>query len=97
MEALRNSARKKLRGRSSKPPAPWEATTGSGRNGWQSKSGGYGHSLNYKDGIADVEAVQDIVEKVLIENGHAKTAKAYILYREKRKSPGNPMRLSERP
>ncbi|MBI5347633.1 MAG: ribonucleoside triphosphate reductase [Candidatus Aenigmarchaeota archaeon] len=32
--------------------------------------------------IPEVEQVQDIVEKVLIENGHAKTAKAYILYRE---------------
>ncbi|HEY8418832.1 MAG TPA: ribonucleoside triphosphate reductase [Clostridia bacterium] len=31
-----------------------------------------------------VEDVQDMVEKVLIENGHAKTAKAFILYREKR-------------
>ncbi|OPL12643.1 MAG: anaerobic ribonucleoside triphosphate reductase [Firmicutes bacterium ML8_F2] len=31
-----------------------------------------------------VEEVQDIVEKVLIENGHAKTAKAYILYRQQR-------------
>ncbi len=39
----------------------------------------------YGDTIPDVEDVQDIVEKVLIENGHAKTAKAYILYREKRK------------
>ena len=29
-----------------------------------------------------VEEIQDIVEKVLIENGHAKTAKAYILYRK---------------
>ncbi len=29
-----------------------------------------------------VEQVQDLVEKVLIENGHAKTAKAFILYRE---------------
>ncbi len=38
----------------------------------------------YHDQIVDVEAVQDLVEKVLIENGHAKTAKAYILYREKR-------------
>jgi uridine kinase len=28
-----------------------------------------------------VEEIQDIVEKVLIENGHAKTAKAYIVYR----------------
>jgi len=32
-----------------------------------------------------VEDVQDAVEKVLIEEGHAKTAKAFILYREKRK------------
>ncbi len=31
-----------------------------------------------------VEEIQDIVEKVLIENGHARTAKAYILYREER-------------
>ncbi|MEG1436833.1 MAG: ribonucleoside triphosphate reductase, partial [Oscillospiraceae bacterium] len=36
--------------------------------------------------IAEVERLQDIVEKVLIENGHAKTAKAFILYREKRRS-----------
>ena len=36
-----------------------------------------------------MEEIQDIVEKVLIENGHAKTAKAYILYREKRKSARN--------
>ena len=31
-----------------------------------------------------VEDVQDIVEKVLIEKGHARTAKAYILYRDRR-------------
>ena len=36
--------------------------------------------LQYPDGIAEVEGIQDIVVKVLIENGHAKTAKAYILY-----------------
>lgn len=40
----------------------------------------------YPDGTVDVESIQDLVEKVLIENGHAKTAKAYILYREKRRS-----------
>lgn len=40
----------------------------------------------YPDGTADVEGIQDLVEKVLIEAGHAKTAKAYILYREKRRS-----------
>lgn len=34
--------------------------------------------------IFSVEDVQDAVEKVLIEKGHAKTAKAYIIYREKR-------------
>jgi uridine kinase len=31
-----------------------------------------------------VEEIQDVAEKVLIENGHAKVAKAYILYREER-------------
>ncbi|MEM5871663.1 MAG: adenosylcobalamin-dependent ribonucleoside-diphosphate reductase [Candidatus Aenigmatarchaeota archaeon] len=34
--------------------------------------------------IPSVEDIQDIVEKVLIENGHAMTAKAYILYRKQR-------------
>jgi ribonucleoside-triphosphate reductase (formate) len=34
--------------------------------------------------IPTVEEVQDAVEKVLIETGHAKTAKAYILYRDRR-------------
>ena len=32
--------------------------------------------------IPHIEDIQDIVEKVLIENGHAKVAKEYILYRE---------------
>lgn len=32
----------------------------------------------------DVEHVQDVVEKVLIKEGHARTAKSYILYRAKR-------------
>ncbi|MDI6600654.1 MAG: ribonucleoside triphosphate reductase [Thermoanaerobacteraceae bacterium] len=36
----------------------------------------------FQDTIPSVEDVQDMVEKVLIENGHAKTAKAYILYRK---------------
>ena len=31
-----------------------------------------------------IEEIQNLVEKVLIENGHAKVAKAYILYREER-------------
>ncbi|MFP4005284.1 MAG: ribonucleoside triphosphate reductase [Candidatus Hadarchaeia archaeon] len=37
-------------------------------------------NLNKK--IPHVEDIQDAVEKVLIEEGHAKTAKAYILYRK---------------
>lgn len=40
---------------------------------------------NYTGGrIPTVEEIQDLVEKVLIENGHARTAKAYILYRQER-------------
>ena len=34
--------------------------------------------------IPTVEQIQDIVEKVLIEEGHARVAKAYILYRAER-------------
>ena len=38
---------------------------------------------NFSDRVKiDVEEIQDSVEKVLIEHGHYKTAKAYILYRE---------------
>ena len=39
-----------------------------------------------KDRVPTVEQIQDIVEYVLIENRHSQTAKAFILYREKRKS-----------
>lgn len=35
-----------------------------------------------KETTLHIEHVQDIVEKVLIENGHAKVAKEFILYRE---------------
>ncbi len=34
--------------------------------------------------LPTVEEIQDAVEKILIEKGHARTAKAYILYRAKR-------------
>lgn len=37
----------------------------------------------YSASIPSVEDIQDIVEKVLIEEGHARTAKAYIIYRRK--------------
>jgi len=39
---------------------------------------------NFQSKIPSVEEIQDIVERVLIKTGHAKTAKAYILYRQKR-------------
>lgn len=37
----------------------------------------------YGFGIPTVEDIQDVVEKVLIEEGHAATAKSYIIYRQK--------------
>lgn len=40
-------------------------------------------SETYRASIPSVEDIQDIVEKILIEEGHAKTAKAYIIYRKK--------------
>ncbi len=39
---------------------------------------------SYKGTIPTVEQVQDCVEKVLVETGHARTAKEYILYRAQR-------------
>lgn len=38
----------------------------------------------YADRVPTVEEIQDAVEKVMIENGHARTAKEYILYRAER-------------
>ncbi|MCX5642331.1 MAG: ATP cone domain-containing protein [Candidatus Omnitrophica bacterium] len=38
----------------------------------------------FSESVPTVEEIQDIVEKVLIKTGHAKTAKAYIIYRQKR-------------
>jgi anaerobic ribonucleoside-triphosphate reductase len=43
-----------------------------------------------------IEDIQDMVEKVLIETGHAKTAKAYILYREKRARAREALRVREK-
>ena len=39
---------------------------------------------SYAAQIATVEDLQDIVESVLMENGHVKVARAYIIYRQKR-------------
>jgi len=48
-------------------------------SGGRGSAGGGGQS-----GIPTIEQVQDLVERVLIDAGHARTAKAYILYRERR-------------
>ena len=40
----------------------------------------------YGERVPTVEQIQDLVEYTLIDNRHSQTAKAYILYREKRKS-----------
>lgn len=40
--------------------------------------------LNRIEGVPSVEQIQDMVENVLIKEGHAATAKAYILYRQER-------------
>ncbi|MDD5454600.1 MAG: anaerobic ribonucleoside-triphosphate reductase [Candidatus Ratteibacteria bacterium] len=45
--------------------------------------------------IPDIEEIQDAVEKVLIETGHAKTAKAFILYRDWRTRIRNSIRVSK--
>lgn len=39
---------------------------------------------SYADQVPTVEDLQDIVESVLMTNGHVKTARAYIIYRQKR-------------
>lgn len=41
-------------------------------------------SESYAQQVPTVEDLQDIVEAVLMENGHLKTARAYIIYRQKR-------------
>ena len=47
-------------------------------------------------GMPGVEQIQDAIEKVLIERGHAKTAKAFILYRHERaKMRGEPKSKAE--
>jgi ribonucleoside-triphosphate reductase len=42
-------------------------------------------AINGKSRVAEVEFIQDTIERVLIKRGHDQTAKAFILYREKRK------------
>ncbi|MFH2020010.1 MAG: adenosylcobalamin-dependent ribonucleoside-diphosphate reductase [archaeon] len=42
------------------------------------------NKLHPEDYVPTVEEIQDVVEKVLISEGHASMAKAYILFRQKR-------------
>ncbi len=48
---------------------------------------------HYEGDVPGIEDIQDMVEKVLIETGHAKTAKAYIIYREKRSQARRRMKV----
>ncbi|KPJ74021.1 hypothetical protein AMJ52_02160, partial [candidate division TA06 bacterium DG_78] len=49
------------------------------------------------DKTPEVEEIQDAVEKILIENGHARTAKAYILYRKQREILRKKQLLTKKP
>jgi len=52
--------------------------------------------ITCRDGrVPTVEEVQDLVEKMLIENGYAKVAKGYILYREQHAKLRESRRLLE--
>ena len=42
------------------------------------------HEKYGDEAIPAVEDAQDVVERVLVENGQAKVAKTYIIYRQKR-------------
>ena len=66
-----------------------KAFAATGHHGWEDKA----EKLTWrvidiieKEGtdIPDVEYVQDIVEQVLMDEGHSQTTKAYILYRNER-------------
>ncbi len=70
--------------------AIFKAATAVGGNDWSKAEQLTEQVINslenqYSGQTIDVEVIQDTVEKVLIENGHARTSKAYILYREKRR------------
>ncbi len=69
--------------------AIFKAATKMGGNDYNLSSELADQVINYINdenisGEVSVEHVQDIVEKVLIENGHAQTAKEYILFRADR-------------
>lgn len=46
--------------------------------------------------VPGIEDIQDLVEKALIETGHARTAKAYILYRRQREDVRNKLKVRRR-
>ena len=46
--------------------------------------------------VPSIEEIQDVVEKVLIETGHAKTAKAYIIYRQERSRVRESLRVRKK-
>ena len=48
-------------------------------------------AARYQGGVPSVEAIQDTIEKALMEAGYAEIARAYILYRQRRQGspPGH--------
>ena len=52
---------------------------------------------HYEGDVPGIEEIQDMVEKVLVETGHAKTAKAYILYRDRRAKVREALQVRKRP
>ncbi|MFC1801285.1 vitamin B12-dependent ribonucleotide reductase [Nanoarchaeota archaeon] len=70
--------------------AIWKAAQSVGgqnkeRSQWLSEKVAATINEKFNDQVPTVEQVQDIVEIVLMANDHAKTAKTYILYRQKRR------------
>ncbi|MCP4650196.1 MAG: anaerobic ribonucleoside-triphosphate reductase [PVC group bacterium] len=51
---------------------------------------------NFVETSPTIEQIQDMVEKVLIETGHAQTAKVYILYRDKRSKIRTSLKVRKR-
>lgn len=63
-----------------------ESVDGSDRDLAEALSGKVTEVLGslFTDKVPTIEDIQDTVEKVLIESGHSRTAKSFILYRKKR-------------
>ena len=79
-------------------PWPWAGATAPPPKVWRDQVVALLEENDTPGYIPTVEEIQDLVEKVLIENGHARVAKAYILYRDERsRSAGTRQAAPPRP